>query len=180
MARNPGFGRRFTKGIDLYNATIVFFGKEKGDLRQGHKALAQWTYDDWKELTAGTLTKQQTAGAFARGLAPSLSTPTGLRRTLSVQQIRKRNLAGQLIRGQVPLLPINMQSHRLNDSIHVADLSRAGSQVFDVGPDASAGKSKWVLVPTGTGRMVARGIWAEIERRWKARNKAWFDAFAKQ
>jgi hypothetical protein len=66
-----------------------------------------------------------------------------------------------------------MQSGTLHRMIAIR---RMGSypQKFYVGPKGTRG-SLWVLTKTGTRKMVARGLDLEVERRWKARNKALLD-----
>lgn len=167
--------RQFTKGIDIVKDTTRFFDESMVNAREGHAHLALSTETDWKELVSGDLTKSQTRGAFARGSSPATSTPSGRRRTLSPRQLANRNIPGG-----VPSLPINKQSGRLYNSIQIANVSAAGSQVYDVGPNATVDRSVYRILPNGTKKMVASGIWAEIERRWKARNKAFFDWFVKR
>ncbi len=166
--------RQFTKGIDLYKAQGDFFQRAQLSAEKAHAQLAEQAYEDWKALVSGQLQKAQTKGAFARGSNVTVSTKFGRRRQLTAAQLAKRNLSGS-----VPLLPINIQSGRLERSITRRQTGTMPRQIFDVGPNSSAGKSMWVLVPGGTRKMIARGIWVEIERRWKARNKAFQDMYVK-
>ena len=163
--------RRFVNGLELIRDMDQFLKNSLADAYEGHEMLATQSLADWKELTSGTLTPDVTAGAFARGIAPSQSTPKGARRQLSKYQLKDRG-----VRHQAPLLPINMQSHRLYDSIKKRRVSGGGArQAFDAGPTASAGRSLYVIAPAGTKKMVSRQIWPVIEKRWKARNKALAD-----
>jgi hypothetical protein len=177
MASSKGFGRQFAKGVDIASATATFFADQNLAAEKAHEWMAEQTEADWKELVSGTLSPQQTKGAFARGSTAAVSTKFGMRRGLTVAQVRKRNLGGVMRAGQLPLLPINVQSGRLLNSIRKRKILAFARQSYDVGPDSSAGNSIWVLVPTGTRKMVARGIWDEIERRWKAREKAFEDHY---
>lgn len=173
--------RQFTKGIDLVEAQIEFFRQAGLSAENAHEQLATAALQDWIELCSGALTPNQTRGAFARGSTATVSTAFGRRRGLSARKIANRGLKDSLVRGSVPLLPINVQSRRLLNSIKLRPgPSGAGRQVFDVGPDPeAAGASMWVLVPTGTRKMIARGIWAEIQRRFRARNKAFEEVYLK-
>lgn len=72
-------------------------------------------------------------------------------------------------RGKLPLLPINVQSGRLRASLRRTKVSSGGnSRAYDVKFDAPY--AKYVLAVGGTTRMVGRGFWRELKKRWKKRN----------
>ncbi len=191
---------KYSDPLKLYDAQRARFQQAKMTQRQAHDAIAEAGLEDMKELTDGSLTPSQTRGAFARG-------DSGERRTLTARQIKNRGIAplpkpkGQKkatstakkrkkrsgsgkakspgLRHLIPLLPINKQSHDLHDSVSKQDVSIGSRQSFEVGPEGVE-YSKYVLGPGGTVKMVARGFFAEVRKRWKARNKAWFDEYIRK
>lgn len=166
-------GRRYAKGIDLYEAQKRRFDKLKLDRYKGHRELADAALADARELTSGTLTPSQTRGAFARGSMAIVSTAFGRRRSLSGRQLSNRGLSGQ-----APLLPINLQSQKLHDSFRLLP-SKGGSQAFDLA-QSDPGGGIWRLKPGGTRKMVDSGFFPEIQRRWRPRNKAYLDFYSKK
>jgi len=163
--------RRFVNGLELIKDMDRFLRDTQAGAKVGHDKMAEKTLYDWKDLTSGNLAPAVTVGSFARGLAPSVSTPTGKRRALSKYQLAARGR-----RGQVPLLPINIQTGALFKSMRKRTVTAsANKQSFDVGPTKSAGRSIFVVSPGGTTKMVARQLWPVTEKRWKARGKAFFD-----
>ena len=77
--------------------------------------------------------------------------------------------AGGRKRGKLPLLPINVQTGRLKRSLERRKISSHSSdRVYDIGFDAPY--AKYVLAIGGTKRMVSRGYWREVKKRWKKRN----------
>ena len=134
----------------------------------GHRDLAYQSHADALELTAGTFSPRQTRGAFARAGGAQ-----GRRKGLTDRQKGNRGLGGS-----IPALPINVQSGRLHRAMRVAVARGRGLQSFDVGPQG-AGRSNFVLLVGGTRYMVSRGYFAEIRRRWRPRNKAFYDHFIK-
>ncbi len=82
------------------------------------------------ENVSGHLPPSVTRGSFARGVKPK---------------------TGQLKRGRIPGLPINVQSNRLRSSVK---LWKSGKNQFSLGATAPYGR--FVLSPSGTRKMVAR------------------------
>jgi len=83
------------------------------------------------------------------------------------------------VKGGVPLLPVNIQTGRLNRSMILRQVAGRGIQNFDL-TQVDPGGGIWRLEPGGTRKMVASGFFAEVKRRWRARNKAFFDHYIKQ
>lgn len=141
--------RRFTKPLDLYKQTLRDLEADKRSIRRGHRRIAEAGEGDYLDLTGGGLPPKITRGQYARRAS-------GRRR------------------GKLPGLPINVQTGKLRRSIGIRP-APGGSQAFYVGPSKAAGRSMWVLMPGGTRVMIARGVEGEVERRWRARNKALID-----
>lgn len=73
-------------------------------------------------------------------------------------------------RGAAPLLPINRQTGKLASSWRLFRRFKGdGGQQVDL--QNISPESKFVLNPGGTKRMVARGFWVEMRKRWRPRNK---------
>lgn len=138
--------------LALYKAQLALFQRTKQSIEAGHLAIALGGREDYDQLTSGMLPPSRTKGHFAR------------------------RASGRRAPGGSPLLPINQQSGRLRRSIRLTKANVPGTkQAFHVGPSASAGPSIFVLLPSGTYKMVARGADAVIEQRFRARNKALID-----
>jgi hypothetical protein len=165
--------RQFKKGLDLYKAQKERFDRIQKDMLAMHKELADAGLGDMQELTSGTVSSATLARLghpFGRGEDSSKSTPKGRFRGASKAKFSKFGF-----KGQVPLLPINVQSGRLKAALRSRKVSRPGAiQAFENGAPGVP-YEKYILSPTGTRRMVARGFWTEVTRRWKARNKAFID-----
>lgn len=162
--------RQFTKPIDLYKTQVARFRKMAASAKSGHEELAKAGYSDGHELTMGrvkTKTLRQLGHPFGRGTSKATWTPTGTKRGLRTKDARK--LFGK---STIPTLPINRQTGRLRGSLYRRRDS-GGIQSFVVG--FSAPHAQYVLAVKGTERMVARGYWNEVVKRWRARNKALLD-----
>ena len=156
---------RYTKGIDLYKAQKKMFEKLALDRRAGHIKMVEGMLKDAKDLTSGTLTPKQTRGAFAR-----LRNADGSANAFGA---RRGTVA------QAPLLPINMQSHRLNESFYIVSNFGNGIKFQDLQQE-NPGGGVFRLMPGGTRKMVDSGYKDEIRRRWSARNKAYLDYYRAQ
>jgi hypothetical protein len=146
----------------------------------GEKAwemLPEGGEEDARELVSGTIS---TAELRRRGHPFARKTRlAGYVGTLNKASDRNqlRRAAGK---GTAPLLPINRQSGRLLGSIERVEMRGAGArQVQSVGFGASAGRSRFVVSPTGTDRMVARGFWNELKKRWRRRNLAFREVYVR-
>lgn len=147
--------QQFASPLALYKHTLKELEAEKKSGEKMHRHIAESGELDYLDLTKGRLSPKQTRGKFARR-------KSGRRR------------GG----GSVPLLPINRVTGRLARSIRIVEVP-GKHQAFHVGPSKAAGRSMFVMLPAGTRFMVARGIYAVIEARWKARNKALLDTLRK-
>lgn len=157
--------RRFTKGNDLVAHQMKRLRTMRATIDQSVKLMQGLSLGDARELTSGTLSPRQTRGAYARGVAPSASTPTG----------RKR--------GRAPMLPINRQSSRLRNSIK--SRAKGGSKAPGGGKSgfevyARTPYAKFILAEAGTRKMVARGMKKEAGRRQKARQAAHVQHFVRK
>lgn len=83
---------------------------------------------------------------------------------------RMRGLKGKhRIQGfRVPLLPINRQEGNLRSGWRLAKSRSANLQWADLSNVAPY--AKYVLAIGGTKRMVSRGFWQELKKRWRKRN----------
>lgn len=161
---------RYSKPIDLYNAQRKRFAELKADRTSGFSELAKAGLQDAQDLTAGELSPSVTRGAFARERAEGGKiNANGARRNLTARQMANRGLGGQ-----VPLLPINMQSHQLHDSMRLIPVAGRGLMSFDVTQEDPGG-GIFRISPGGTRYMVDSGFSVELRKRWRARNKAYID-----
>ena len=153
--------RTHRNAADLFTAQKKRFSSVVMSVKKMHEEIALAGLDDGKELTSGT-----TSTAQLRRLGHPFA-----RRLLSGQ-------FGGRSRGFLKPLPINEQSGRLKAGLFLIHSRRNGNQTFDLG--SSAPYSKYILSPLGTSKMVGRGFWAEISKRWKARNAALVVVWRKQ
>jgi len=105
---------------------------------------------------AETLTSGTTSTAQLR----EMGHPFSRRRARSRGGIRKA-----LASAGIAKLPINRQTGRLQRSLRVMR-DGEGWRIQFVAPHA-----KFVLAPGGTRKMVARGFWPEMRKRFKPRNR---------
>lgn len=149
----------YTRPLDLYKAQVKRFEALALDRKRGHRELANRGFEDAGELTSGILSPKETRGAFARGASRASRSDFGLKRL------------------GIPNLPINKQSGTLHGGFKLIDSGR-GAQSFDL--FNTAPYQQYILSPSGTKFMVARGYFEEIRKRWTARNKAFIDVYSKQ
>ncbi len=161
--------------LALYDAQVEKFRKSAVAAEKAWEFLPEGGEDDARELTSGTISTAELRRRnhpFARlsGPVPRYDP----RRPARGQQRRGT-------RGQAPLRPINFQSGRLQRAIERRQTSVPGSLAAQyVGFRRSrAGGSIFVLSPEGTTRMVARGYWSDIRRRWRIRNRAFRDVYVR-
>ena len=119
------------------------------DIKRGHRDVAQEGFRDARKLTGG--------GVKTRTLR-KLGHPFG----------RRGGGKGRR-RGRLPLLPINEQSGALRRRIRLVRAT-GGTQALKI--TTGRGRSNWVLAPAGTRKMVARGFFRQIKKRFKPRNLA--------
>lgn len=175
---------RHTSPLALYHTQVKRFAHLGMDMRRGHHDMALGGLDDWKNLTAGGVGPQgwqrtkwlrQSGHPYARGqVANSVALGgTHLRRSMSPKQAARAGMS------RVPLLPIGKISGRLHRTIAIRN-APGGVQSFDVGTTPQTGKSAWAIVPGGTSKTVFRPMYDQVNKRWRARNKAFFDHFIKK
>lgn len=151
--------RQFQKPIDLYKHQIARFAHVARTIREMHREISEAGGQDGQELTSGT-----TSTAQLRAMGHPFGRGTGAS--------NGRYRPG-LKRGRLRSLPINRQTGGLQRRLQLRR-GRGGIQTFELTPGVHPGN--WVLNPDGTRKMVGRGFWLEIKKRWRARNKALLDA----
>lgn len=133
-------------------------------MKTEHQHLAEALKRDAKELTSGGISSDQLAAMghpFGRGRGRRMFKAPGRGAT-------RYRAKGDGRKGYAPLLPINRQTGRLYRSWTITRVS-GGIQSFQIGPAVSY--ARYVLAVGGTKRMVARGFWSAMKRKWKSRNK---------
>lgn len=177
---------RHSSLLGLYRAQLQRFDRLRLDMRQGHEDIAEGGLRDQLEFTRGGIGPsgharkkwlRQLGHPFGRGINSAASTRGGLKRQVSRQAKQRAGFRG---RSFVPSLPIGSISGRLRRGIQKRQVPNMGVQSFDVGTTKAAGRSAWVLSPAGTQRMVGRGVWPEVKKRFRARNKSFVDHFKGQ
>jgi len=166
---------KYSNPLDLYKAQQRYFNVMAENHFKGHENLAIQGLGDARRLTSGNLTPDQTKGAFARVGFIQGSSPAnyaGRRRTLSKPTLKSRGLTTN-----PPLLPINRQSGQLMKSFKIRKVRSRYTQKIDLYQE-NPGGGIYTLTLGGTRKMVARGFFPEIKKRWKARNKAFLDYYA--
>lgn len=155
-----------TTALSLYKAQLARYQRVKVSIANVNKDMAEQGRHDLVELTKGGIKSKELrkrGHPYGRG-------STRLRRGKVVD------------RGSAPRQPINIQSGKLHRSITVMF---AGRNKFDL--SISAPYAKYILHPSGTKKMVGRGVmgWrdvnkafpmGEIEKRHRLRTRAYRDA----
>jgi hypothetical protein len=129
------------------------FGNMQGSLRDIHDKIANEVVDDHMDLTSGTVTTKtlrQAGHPFGRG-------PSGAQ--------RGGNKKG---RRSFKRLPINRQTGQLRASKFKTGPS-GPDRTYRIGFEIPY--ARFVLSPTGTRKMVARGFYEEIRSRHRARKQ---------
>ncbi len=124
-------------------------------IRAQHRQMVESMAQDAQELTSGTVstaTLRALGHPFSRRLARSRG---GASKAISASGISR--------------LPINQQTGRLKRSARIIPETTAHGQSFRF--QFTAPHAKFVLAPGGTRRMVARGFWPEMRRRWRPKNR---------
>lgn len=175
---------RFSSPLALYDAQSSRFRRLGMDMRRGHEDIARAGLGDMIELTGGRVsqkTLRRLGHPYARGQSRSgsISAANAVGRYTRRRGSSRAKNARAGLTGGAPLLPVNRQSGRLQGSMRLRRVS-GGVQSFRVGPTRAAGKSLYGIIPGGTGRVVARGFWIEVKKRWRARNKAFIDEFVRK
>lgn len=160
--------------LDLYDHQKAAFEAVNRSARQTYRQLGEGAFKDLRELTGGSIdqkTLRRMGSPYARG-GPGAVVARGV----SKGYAQKQNLKST--KGLAPLLPINRQSGRLQQSIRIVHRSMAyaieDSVFFDPGV---AGSSLWAVSPNGTSKVVPRGLWVEVRKRAAIRQRAFRDVF---
>src|ERR1044072_4256940 len=146
-----------TSAASLLRSQTDRFRKFNGTAIELHREMVDAGVKDHKELTSGGISRstlRKLGHPFGRSSA-------GRARGVS-QKIKDRTK----FRGSVPLLPINRQTGGLQRSLRVTGPAGSG-HAYSVA--FTADYAAFVLSPTGTRPMVARGFYAEIRKRNAAR-----------
>lgn len=150
--------RQFTKPLDLYKHQMARFAMVQRVITDMHREIAYRGHTDAMDLTRGGVSSKQLR---------AMGHPYGRNRVAQGGQYRPGRK-----RGMLPSLPINKQSGGLRSRLRVVRTS-GGIQAFKL--TAGVHPGNWVLNPDGTRKMVGRGFFLEIKKRWRARNKALLD-----
>lgn len=162
----------FSKPLDLYRHQLKRFQTMQRDMVKAHVEIAKGGKQDLVDVTGGGIkaeTLRKMGHPYGRGASAAKRKATGLKRS-----------------GRAPLLPINVQSGQLRAMIF---MRKVGATSYDVGSGAKHGR--YILHPAGTKKMVGRGVMSGrnigfngpamfLEKRFKARDKAFKDAFIRK
>lgn len=163
--------RQFTRPLDLYKQQVKRFASFNRDIKRMHRDLAEQGLGDARELTSGGLSSRQLRAMghpYGRGAAQGSAAPTGLMRGARLPGMRQR----------VRPLPINRQSGLLRGSMRLRSAA-GGVQSFVLG-SGGIRYASYVLHPAGTKKMIGRGYFIEVKKRWRARNKALIDTMLRR
>lgn len=143
--------RKHRSALALARSIEEHLVKKQMNVRQGMQLIARESYKDIGELTSGTESQadlNRAGNPYGRGA---------------------RNPSGKS-RGRRQNALLNRQSSRLHDAAFLDTTGVSSSKIsFRVGIRPSQPYFKYVLARGGTIKMRDRGIWAEIEKRFKAR-----------
>lgn len=164
-----------TNAFALYDAQVRKFEAATVAAEKAWEMLPEGAEADARENTSGNVSEKELrrrGHPFARigGRAAAYNPKNPAR-----SQARRKS------KGSTPVLPINRQRGKLQESIERKAASVPGMLASQhVGFNKGrAGRSLWVLSPEGTRRMVARTYWADIRQRWRTRNRAFRDVFVR-
>lgn len=154
----------FTDPLKLAAAQKTRAGVVVRSVRALHRKLVYEMADEMIALASGTISSRELA---RRGH------PFGRRRgrisltlNTSGRSAKYRGRAGVV---PTPLLPINRQTGALVKSLRVIPESGIGLQSYRA--QFTAPHAKFVLAKGGTRRMVARGYWPELRKRFQPKNR---------
>ncbi len=166
----------YSRPLDLYKGQVARFQKMEYDMTKIHMEIVRGGREDLYNLTAGSITTKQLRAMghpFGRGLSSKSSTASGLMRGNRAGR-RSKQFTGKRF---VNPLPINKQSGQLRRGIFMHRTS-GGTLSYEVG--SAAPYEPYILSPSGTTKMVGRGIFGVIKQRHKTRRKAYIDVFIKK
>ena len=163
-----------------YFATIDKFKQIDANMEEGAKEIRKQIERDLNEFTTGASPSgkarlkwlRQTGHPYGRGKSAALSTSTG----------RKRN-AGR--KGTAPMLPMGQITGGLRRSKFAKLDTPGGRHIITAGFNKSAKGALFAVLPSGTNKMVGRGLWdpkqkGSLPQRVKEYTKAFRDTFQKR
>lgn len=142
--------RKHTSALSLSRSIEERLRQKQASLAEGIQEVAKGTFADLDELTSGTESQaslNQDGNPYGRGFLSS----SGKRR------------------GRRPDGLINKQKGRLNSSRFMERKVSGGKVTFKAGFRDNEKYFAFILARGGTRNMRDRGVWREIERRFKAR-----------
>lgn len=173
-----------------YLAMIEKFNKIEMSMAEGAETIRTEIAKDLKELTEGANPSgkarkkwlARTGHPYGRGQSAGESTPTGRKRGIH-KDIRRKERA-KTGRTSAPTLPIGEISGGLIRSRFVTKAQKLRQYRITAGFNRSAGGALFVVIPSGTKKMVGRGLWGkneggELGKRVKMYRKAFRDKFIK-
>lgn len=163
----------YSRPLDLYKGQVARFQKMQYDMTKIHMEIVKGGREDFTDLTGGNISTKQLRAMghpFGRGLSSKSSTASGLMRGNRSKKVN----AGRRF---VTPLPINKQSGRLRSGIFMRQVS-GGTLSYIVGSDAPY--EPFILSPSGTKRMIGRGVFKIVKLRHRTRRKAYIDVFIKK
>jgi hypothetical protein len=165
--------RKHTSAASLYLAQTRAFAKKKGTHRElVLKSVQQARSDLHKETSGGVKTSALKAMGHPYGRGGSAG---------SAGRGQRGSRRG---RSSLAPNPINQQTGRLRRSIYLSERTPGRWYL-----GASAPYAKYQLSPTGTRKMIRRGVFGgrrmggamgQIERYWRARNRGIREALKRQ
>jgi hypothetical protein len=166
--------------MESYDAMLTKFKEINASMDSGAKEIQKAISRDLNEFVTGAEPRGKARIAwlrlkghpYGRGRDMVPSTATG----------RKRG-AGR--KGTAPTLPIGQISGRLRKSQFVTLTEPYGKYVIKAGFSKRAKGALYAVLPSGTKKMVGRGLWAPVEKgalgkRVKEYRKAFRDTFQKR
>lgn len=163
-----------------YFATVDKFKQINANMEEGAKEIRKQIERDLNEFTTGATPSgkarlkwlRQTGHPYGRGKSAALSTSTG----------RKRN-AGR--KGTAPMLPMGQITGGLRRSKFAKLDTPGGRHIITAGFNKSAKGALFAVLPSGTSKMVGRGLWDPTQKgslpaRVKQYRKAFRDTFQKR
>ena len=163
-----------------YFATVDKFKQINANMEEGAKEIRKQIERDLNEFTTGASPSgkarlkwlRQTGHPYGRGKSAPLSTSTG----------RKRN-AGR--KGTAPMLPMGQITGGLRRSKFAKLDMPGGRHIITAGFNKSAKGALFAVLPSGTNKMVGRGLWdtkqkGSLPQRVKEYTKAFRDTFQKR
>ena len=173
-----------------YQAMVAKFRKINASMDEAVEIIRQNIFDDMKGFTEGAQPVNKarkkwlarTGHPFGRGQSASESTPTGRKRGVHKDIRRKEKARSGVVKA--PTLPIGEISGNLQRSKFVSKQKKNMYYKITAGFDSSAGGALFAVLPSGTKKMVGRGLWGKgdkgaLGKRVKMYRKAFYDSYIK-